>query len=163
LKRRSGTKRRSGAPPERVVFFVDRALGCNLVPAALRDAGYDVEILDDHYDDETKDTDWIPEVAARGWIILTKDKGIRRRHVEREALKAANAYYFCLGSGNWRGEQQAEIVLKHAARMEQLAQTYPAPIIGGMNIGGLLILDLRRIVWVSVKKWSKGRKPKKRL
>lgn len=33
------------------------------------------------------DEDWIPQVSAWGWVILTKDKNIRRRAGEREAVR----------------------------------------------------------------------------
>ena len=34
----------------------------------------------------TDDVDWIPEVSARGWIAVARDKKIRSRPAERETL-----------------------------------------------------------------------------
>jgi hypothetical protein len=55
---------------DRPVFFVDRCLG-KAVAVALRTAGVEVHTHDDHFAQTTRDVDWIPEVTARGWVILT--------------------------------------------------------------------------------------------
>jgi hypothetical protein len=36
------------SPPERLVFFIDRSLGRKVIPDALRAAGEEVRIHDDH-------------------------------------------------------------------------------------------------------------------
>jgi uncharacterized protein with PIN domain len=61
---------------EELTFFVDRALGKKYIPDILRAAGYRVEVHDDHFDKAASDVDWVPAVASRGWIILTKDEKI---------------------------------------------------------------------------------------
>jgi uncharacterized protein with PIN domain len=61
---------------EELTFFVDRALGKKYIPDMLRAAGYRVEVHDDHFDKAASDVDWVPAVASRGWIILTKDEKI---------------------------------------------------------------------------------------
>ena len=67
---------------DRPTFFVDRSLG-KQVGRRLREAGATVELHDDHFEETTKDSVWTPDVTARGWVILTKDKNIRRRGGER--------------------------------------------------------------------------------
>jgi hypothetical protein len=37
-------------------------------------------------DERVADTDWIREAAKRGWPILMKDKRIRYRHAEIDAV-----------------------------------------------------------------------------
>ena len=89
-----------------LIYWVDRCLGKDTVPAALRAAGVSVTTYEDLYPGDTtiEDQIWIPEVTARGWVILTKDKNIRRAPVEIEALRNANARYVCLTAGNMRGD-----------------------------------------------------------
>ena len=91
MKKRSGTKRSTEQP--NLVYFVDRCLGCDAVPQAIRDAGFDVELMDDHFDHKTKDHVWIPKVAAWGWVIVTKDKRILHRPAERAAIERSGAHY----------------------------------------------------------------------
>lgn len=71
------------APDDVLVLFVDRALGAEDVPTALREAGATVEVMDDHFPDVSDDSEWIVAVTQRGWVILTKDKRIRRNRLER--------------------------------------------------------------------------------
>lgn len=40
---------------------------------------------------DAEDETWIPAVAQKGWIIVTRDLAIRRRPAERAAWLAANA------------------------------------------------------------------------
>lgn len=44
---------------------------------------------DDHFPPGAKDEDWLAQVGERGWIVLTKDRRIRYRHVEWLALMKA--------------------------------------------------------------------------
>jgi hypothetical protein len=44
--------------PEAPTFFLDRSLGKNLVAEALRTAGVQVEVHDDHFAPDAKDEDW---------------------------------------------------------------------------------------------------------
>ncbi len=106
------SKKRSGAssksrPPEPLEFFIDRSLGRNLIADALKQAGHVVHIHDDHFKQDEEDAVWLKAVGARRWIILSKDKMIRRRFLERDALIHASARAFFLGSGNLTGEEMA--------------------------------------------------------
>lgn len=47
--------------------------------------GERVEWLRGYYPENTPDTVWIPEVAAKGWIAIARDKKIRTRPAEVEA------------------------------------------------------------------------------
>jgi hypothetical protein len=125
-RKRSAT--RGGQPPETITFFVDRSLG-RQVAEALRGAGADVEIHDAHFAEDTSDVDWIAEVGRRRWVVLTKDKGIRRKRLERRAVEAASLRLFTLGSGSMTSEQMADIFIAHRSRIERLAQQRPAPFI----------------------------------
>jgi hypothetical protein len=87
---------------DRIVFFVDRSLGRNHVPNALKDAGEiveastplsfnpersrRVEVHNDRFPQAAPDTVWLPEVARKGWIILTADQKIAHRRLEKLAV-----------------------------------------------------------------------------
>lgn len=90
-KRQSAT--RPGWPREAITFFVDRSLGLG-VANALRAAGVAVEVHQDHFKDDAPDAEWLTEVGRLCWVVLTKDKAIRRKQVEREAVLAADLRIF---------------------------------------------------------------------
>jgi uncharacterized protein with PIN domain len=79
---RETSKKPSGTKAERLLrestFFVDRSLGRRL-GIALREAGWNVELHDDHFKDDTPDEKWLEEVGKKGWVVLTKDKAIRKK------------------------------------------------------------------------------------
>lgn len=57
------------------------------MPRLLAAAGWEVEIHDDHFPQETEDEDLLAAVAARGWVFVTQDRRIRLRGAERAALR----------------------------------------------------------------------------
>jgi predicted nuclease of predicted toxin-antitoxin system len=88
-------------------FFIDRCLGNKLIVDTLRSAGINVEIHDDHFNKNTQDVDWIPEIGKRGWIILTKDARIGKNKLERLAVANAEVRMFVLISQNLSGSDMA--------------------------------------------------------
>jgi len=65
------------------------------------EARYVVHFIADHYGDdasEIPDEQWIADGCARGWVLLTKDKRIRYRSHEIQAL--TTGHLFCVADGN---------------------------------------------------------------
>jgi hypothetical protein len=73
-----------------LTFFLDHQIGRFQVAAALRAAGARVEVHLDHFAGDTADIEWIPEVARRDWVLITKDQNIRRNPLERAAYESAS-------------------------------------------------------------------------
>jgi PIN like domain len=75
------------------------------------------------------DTDWIPEVAARGWLIVTRDSMIIRNRNEITAVRENNAKMAAL---NQRDAQtkwgQLEVFMTQWRRIEALTSE-PGPFI----------------------------------
>ncbi len=59
-------------------FFIDRGLGRNVVPEAIRRIGYEAVIHDDIFEQETSDTDWLNEIGKLGLVFLSKDQHIEK-------------------------------------------------------------------------------------
>jgi len=53
-------------------YFIDRALGKS-IGEALQEIGVKIEFHHAHFAPDAPDTDWLPIVSQRGWIVLTKD------------------------------------------------------------------------------------------
>ncbi len=99
------------------------------MPAALRAAGWVIEVHDDHFEQTTKDVELLPSVASRGWVFLTQDARIRYRTREAEALRKAGLKAFVVASGNLTAEQTAAILAKARKRIERAAESETAPFI----------------------------------
>jgi predicted nuclease of predicted toxin-antitoxin system len=136
IARRTKSKKRSGTkPPEPPTFFVDRSLGRKL-GAALIDAGVLAIIHDAVFASDTRDEEWLTRAGREGWIVLTKDKWIRKRPIEREALLAADVRAFVFTGGNMSGVEMAESIVSALPRMLQIVATTPSPFIARVTGAG---------------------------
>ena len=85
-----------------MIFFTDRDLG-SLFPQILSDAGIHVEKHDAHFPDNTPDDVWLPEVGGNGWFVVSKDKRIRYRQNELNAvMRAGVGLFLVVGHANHR-------------------------------------------------------------
>ena len=119
-----------------LVFFIDRALGNRSVVEALRNAGACVEIHGDHFAANEQDAVWLPQVAQKGWIILTKDQKIAYRNLEQFAIAQSNARVFIFSSGSTSGVTTAEALKNALTKMERFAQGNPSPFIAKVYKSG---------------------------
>jgi predicted nuclease of predicted toxin-antitoxin system len=110
-------------------FFIDRALGQKFVATALRQAGAQVEVHDDHFAPEALDVDWLPEVARRGWIVLTKDAMVGKNILEQVAIASSGARVFILAINDCTGEDMANAFALSLPRMERLINSHSPPFI----------------------------------
>lgn len=127
--RRRQLKKRSAAKPPEAVFFIDRSLGKIDVSHALRSEGHHCELHDDYFDQQTEDSDWLAAVAARRWVVLTKDERIRYRPLELRILESAGLRTFIVICGNIRGIETAAILVKAMPTILKTLATRPAPFI----------------------------------
>lgn len=78
----------------------------------------------------TPDVDWIPQVAAAGLAIITRDRAILSRRREVDAVLAARAQLFAITGvtqlSNWR---QLEIVVRQWEAMETIRDTERGPFV----------------------------------
>lgn len=58
---------------------------------ALQQRGRLVHMHKQVFPDRTPDRVWIPDVAKRGWIIITRDRRLQNRHLEWMAILRAKA------------------------------------------------------------------------
>jgi hypothetical protein len=95
----------------------------------LRAEGLRIEFHLDHFADDEPDLDWFKVVGKNGWVVLTKDKAIRRKQVEREAVLAEGIRMFTLPSGSMRGEEMAAVYVNSRLRMARFLKNYEGPFI----------------------------------
>jgi hypothetical protein len=78
------------------VIFFDRSIPRG-VAEAVKQVREDACWLEDVFEEGwIKDREWIPEVGAKGWLVISKDKKIRTRPEERRAVKENNVGCFIL-------------------------------------------------------------------
>lgn len=109
-----------------MTYYADRNLG-KALPNRLRDAGLAVEIHDDHFAQDATDIEWLPEVAGRGWTILTKDD-LTKHDIERDAIRAALASVVILVGANAPHSELGQNFLNTIQKVESLLAASTAPV-----------------------------------
>lgn len=135
-----------GEEPEesRVIFYLDASIqvAVRTALAAVRDdiryaggPGAPKENMQDRH--------WLAVAGAEGWVVLKRDKHIRTRPLEREALIVAGVRTFCLtGAGNYTRWQVLELLAARWGRIEEIANSRPGPYIYSVTWQGVRPLAL---------------------
>lgn len=137
-KKPSAASSKSVSPPESgPVFFLDRDYGKRDVADALRALGAVVKLHDEFFDAKTKDVDWLPQVGAKKWVVLTRDKHILTRPLEVVALVRANTHVFILKSRQeLNGAQMAAALVKAYPHMCRLIEKHTPPFLARVTKTG---------------------------
>ena len=103
------------------MIFIDRSIPKG-VALALQQVRDDVVWLEDIFAHDTADTAWLPDVGARGWLVITRDKKVKTRPAERRLIEQHGVGCFILS-------QQAnltrwEYLKLLAATLEKMLFTY---------------------------------------
>jgi hypothetical protein len=90
----------------------------------------------------TPDSEWIPTVAERGWLIITRDSRIQERRAEVAAIRDSEARLVALSgkeaTGVWA---QPEVLMSRWRRIESLLND-PPPLIWAAHRTGLRAVKL---------------------
>ena len=91
---------------------------------------------------EKDDLEWVPRVAAVGWLIITRDHNIRENPAERRAVRDSGAKTVAL-SGEDAGNKwdQLRLLMQRWPRLEELAEE-PGPFIWLVSRTRMTPLDL---------------------
>ncbi len=103
-------------------FFVDRSLGRHRVPQALRDAGWTLRTHHEVYgerDEEVADVEWLEFCGREDLPVLTKDRRIRYRPAEIDAVRRFSVRAFAVTGGSLRATEQAARVNRSRQRIEE--------------------------------------------
>lgn len=108
-------------------FFVDRSLGRIVFPKLLRAAGRELITLAEHYgvphDEQVADTQCIEDTAKLGWPVLMKDKRIRYRRAEIEAVADHAARCFVITRGDLTSADYAARFVTNQQTIFRIAAT----------------------------------------
>ncbi len=132
-------KKRSEPLERPYVFFVDRCLGKETVPEALRRAAVGderVEVHDKHFAPSTRDIDWLTDVGRRGWVVLSQDMNITRNPLEQHTLLAARVAFFGLSGGNAPGTEKAKTLVSALPQIRRALARFGLPLIATVSQAG---------------------------
>lgn len=81
------------------MILIDRSIP-KPVAEALKRVRSDVSWLEDHFAHSTKDPDWLAVAGRNDWLVILRDKKIRTRHGERQAIIDNGVGCFILNQGS---------------------------------------------------------------
>jgi hypothetical protein len=87
---------------------------------------------------DTKDPEWLAEAGSHGWVVLLRDKRIRSRPGERQALLDHGLRTFCLTkSGNASKWDVLGLLVVNWDAIERVALEVPGPYIYSVTSNGV--------------------------
>ncbi len=135
-KKPSAASSPSTPPPDLPPLFLDRSLGRHVIADALRHAGAEVHIHDDHFPPDAPDHVWLTTAGQQGWGVITKDRRIRYRQTERTALLASGVRAFVITQGNLQGREMAQMLVRALPSIARACRRNPAPFIAKVAASG---------------------------
>lgn len=82
------------------------------------------------------DVEWLTVAGAEEWIVLTRDKHIRLREIERDALVASKVAAFVFTGGNASGVETTEAIVAALPRMAKHLNVVKPPFICRVTASG---------------------------
>ena len=119
-----------------LTFFLDHQIGRYQVARALRAVGARVEVHLDHFAGDMADVDWIPKVAAKNWILITKDQNIRRNPLEVATYRASSLRGFVATGKDMNGQELGDLLVRCLPGMVRRAAGRPGPLLFTISRGG---------------------------
>ncbi len=103
-------------------FFVDENIGPDFVKG-LRLLGYDnIEHISEKFPAGTLDEVWLRYVGEMGYVLITKDKKIRKNPKEKAALVKYRIVAFFLGGNEVGSRQMVKQIINAWDKMEACAE-----------------------------------------
>ena len=103
---------------------------------ALQQRGRVVHMHRQVFPDGTPDRIWIPDVSARGWIIVTRDRRLQNRHIEWMAFLRARARVLWFKGDRASGSDITEAFIAALAATDQLTAQLAPPFIVKISLNG---------------------------
>jgi hypothetical protein len=135
-------KKQSDGNPEQsqrepFVLFLDETLyNCQPIHTSLESMAVEYIRHGSVFRSGILDTEWLPVVGQKRWVVLTSDKRIRFNQLEREQVIAHGVREFVFSSGNLNGVMMGEILKVAMPRMQKIFAEQEAPFIACITQSG---------------------------
>lgn len=139
-------KRQSAGKPEQLqlddfILYLDENLdNCRPIIDVLVASGVQFRRHRDFHLRGTLDETWLPFVAERAWVVLTKDKRNRYNEIERDAMRRYRVREFYFGSGNFTGAEMAQALEKAIPEMKKISRICNPPVVGSVTRSGVVTI-----------------------
>ena len=109
--------------------------------------GATAEVHDDHFPSDALDEKWLKAVGEKSWVVLTKDRSIRYRTREMNALLSHGVCAFVLTAGNLTGDEMAAVFTTALPKILRFLRKHEGPFLATVTRAGRLrlVASLKRV------------------
>lgn len=86
---------------------------------------------------DAPDEEWLAAAGREGWVVLTRDKHIRRRPTELEAFREHKVIVFVLAAGNASAAETADLISRQYGKIQKLATQAKPPVMYSVTRSGV--------------------------
>jgi PIN like domain len=121
------------------ILYLDENLdNCKPIMDALTGSAVKFERHSRYFERGTLDDVWLPFVAERSWVVLTKDKKNRYNELEREVIRRHKVREFYFGRGDFNGSEMAQALMAAVPEMRKICRSYNPPLVGSITRTGII-------------------------
>ena len=135
-KKRSASN--SASLPDFPILFIDRCAWSNRLGDALTAAKINFIPHHHRFNPDCPDEDWLPVAGKECWVVLTRDKNIRRRPNELMAFKDNRVLAIVLSSGQASASDTAELVVRLYPKLMRKLQNAKPPAMFTVTLAGTI-------------------------
>ena len=135
-KKRSASN--NAAPPDTPVLFIDRCAWSHKLGEALTNIGAPFIPHHEKFKPACPDEEWLEAVGKQGWIVLTRDKNIRRKPNELRAFQEHSVIGFVLTSGDASAADTAALVTAVYLKLIRKAKGTKPPAMFSITLAGAI-------------------------
>lgn len=90
----------------------------------------------DHFVHDAPDTEWLRRCGEEGWVVLAKDKAIKKNPLERQALISHGIAAFFIIKTNATGEENAAALVEAMPKTIGILENQRRPFIARIYASG---------------------------
>jgi hypothetical protein len=122
----------------KAVFYLDESIYSRVLFSAMCASGASVRRVGIEVPFGSDDDVWLRLVGTNGWIALMRDQRVRRRRLEREALKAHGVAAFAFTGGQETAAQTAQTICPLLIKFANMYVSEPKPFLYTFGVSGSL-------------------------
>ncbi|MBI5937972.1 MAG: hypothetical protein HY850_09010 [Betaproteobacteria bacterium] len=133
----------NAAPPDTPPLFIDRCAWSIRLGEALKERGIPFIPHHQHFEPACPDEEWLAVAGREGWIVLTRDKNIRRKPNELKAFRDHRVIAFVLTSGDASATDTAALVTAlYPKMMRKVRGAKPPAMFSVTLMGSISVIKL---------------------
>jgi hypothetical protein len=122
--------------PDEPIFYIDESIASKILIRDLRRMGADIRCVGEILPRGSPDEEWLRKCGENGWTAIFRDKKIRYRKIEKDALLEFGVGAFGFTAGQATGRQTADRIISLLPQFKQRILDEPRPFLFTFGLAG---------------------------